>query len=89
MVEPKDAILPVLQRIQEDVAAIRKEQPATKERLVEITDAVMTTQEDVAEIRRDNLRHLGLNTKHHLEFVDFRDELRELKARVTALESRS
>ena len=89
MAEPRDAILPVLNRIQDEIAAVRKEQQAAKERLIAITDVVLTTQDEVAEIRKDNLRHLGLTTRHHLEFEDLLEEEKDLKARVAALEGRS
>ena len=82
-------ILPILNKIQDDMTSVRKEQQAAKERLIAITDAVLTTQEEVAGIRDDNLRHLGLTTRHHLEFEDLLAEVKELKARVSALESRA
>mgnify|MGYP001374606118 CR=1 FL=1 len=89
MAEPKDGILPILNRIQDDIAIVRKEQQAAKERLIAITDAVLNTQDEVSEIRKDNLRHLGLTTKHHMEFEDLLEEVKSLKVRVSALESRS
>ena len=89
MPEPTDMILPILNKIQDDMTSVRKEQQAAKERLIAITDAVLTTQEEVAGIRDDNLRHLGLTTRHHLEFEDLLAEVKELKARVSALESRA
>jgi outer membrane murein-binding lipoprotein Lpp len=86
---PEDAVLPVLKRIQEDVAAIRKEQKAAKERQIELTEAVLETRDTVSEVRKDNMLHLGLTTKHRLEFEELRDEMKTLQARVAALESRS
>jgi len=89
MARPKDAIFPVLQKIQEDVAAIRKEQQAAKIRDIDLTDAVLETRDDVAAMRKEQLQHLGLTTRHRLDFDELREQVAILAARVDALESRS
>jgi|GEM_PF-6316684 len=89
MTSPADAVLPMLQKIQADVAAIRKEQRSAQEREIHLVDATMETRDMVAEMRKDNLLHLGLTTKHRLEFEALRTDMENLMMRVAALESRS
>lgn len=89
MAEPTDAILPVLKSIQDGIAEVRKEQQSAKERLIQITDVVLDVHDDVAEIRKDSLAHLGLTTRHRLDFESLQEELAELKTRISVLESRS
>ena len=73
MADPSDALLPMLKKIQDDLASVRKEQQAAKERDIVITDAVLDTRDDIAAMRKDNLQHLGLTTRHRMDV----DELRE------------
>jgi uncharacterized protein YpuA (DUF1002 family) len=89
MTKPDDAVLPILQKIQEEVAAVRKDQRKHTERLVDLTDAVMETQDVLGEMRKDSLIHLGLTTKHRLDVDHLRDEMKKLKDRVAVLEARS
>ena len=89
MVESTDAILPVLKKIRDSLADIRYEQQLAKERQIEITDAVMEVQDVVSETRQDNLLHLGLTTRHRLDFEALKRELADVKTRIEMLESRS
>ena len=89
MAEPTDAILPILKNIQDSVAAVRKEQLIAKERLVAIADAVHEVQDVVSEIRGDNLAHLGLTTRHRMDFENLQRDMADLKSRIAVLESRS
>lgn len=89
MAEPKDAILPVLQKIQDDVTAIRREQQAAKVRDIELTEAIHTNTDQISSMRKDQLLHLGLTTRHRLDFEELLTQLDDLNARVAALESRS
>jgi DNA gyrase/topoisomerase IV subunit A len=89
MAEPTDAILPVLKNIQDSVLTVRKEQQSAKERLIAITDAVHEVQDVVSEIRGDNLAHLGLTTRHRMDFERLQGDMAELKSRIAVLESRS
>jgi DNA gyrase/topoisomerase IV subunit A len=89
MAEPTDAILPVLKNIQDNILIVRKEQQSAKERLIAITDAVHEVQDVVSEIRGDNLAHLGLTTRHRMDFERLQSDMAELKSRIAVLESRS
>jgi hypothetical protein len=89
MAEPTDAILPILKNIQDRILDVRKEQQSAKERLIVITDAVQEVQDVVTEIRGDNLAHLGLTTKHRMDFENLQRDMAELKSRIAVLESRS
>lgn len=88
MAETPDAVMPVLRKIQDELSAIRKEQQASKERDINMTDAIMDTQSDVAVMRRDSLMHLGLTTKHRLFAEALEDKVEELSTRVSTLEAR-
>jgi DNA gyrase/topoisomerase IV subunit A len=89
MADPTDGILPVLKNIQEIIADVRKEQQAAKERVIQITDVVLDTQDTVSEMRKDNLAHLGLTTRHRMDFENLQKDLADLKSRMSKLESRS
>jgi hypothetical protein len=89
MAEPTDAILPVLRSIQDNISDVRKEQQVAKERMIQITDVVLDTQDIVSEMRKDNLAHLGLTTRHRLDFETLQKDMAELKKRISILESRS
>ena len=88
MAETPDAVMPVLRKIQDELSAIRKEQQASKERDINMTDAIMDTQSDVSVMRRDSLMHLGLTTKHRLVAEALEDRVEDLSARVKTLEAR-
>lgn len=88
MAEIPDAVMPVLRKIQDELSAIRKEQQASKERDVNMTDAIMDTQSEISAMRRDNLMHLGLTTKHRLTAEVLEERVQDLSARVATLEAR-
>lgn len=88
MTETPDAVLPVLRKIQDELAAIRREQQASKERDINMTDAIMDTQSNISVMRRDSLMHLGLTTKHRLVAEAMENRVEDLSARVATLESR-
>jgi polyhydroxyalkanoate synthesis regulator phasin len=89
MADPTDAILPLLKKIQNDLAAVRKEQQFAKERDVTITDAVLDSRNEIAAMRKDNLQHLGLTTRHRMDVDELRERVDVLVERVAALESRT
>jgi hypothetical protein len=88
MAEAPDAVMPVLRKIQDELSAIRKEQQASKERDINMGDAIMDTQSDIAVMRRDSLIHLGLTTKHRLVAEALEERVEDLSARVKMLEAR-
>ncbi len=88
MAETPDAVMPVLLKIQEELSAIRREQHASKERDVNMTDAIIETQTLVASMRRDNLQHLGLTTRHRMSAEALEDKVEILSARISSLEAR-
>ena len=88
MADTPDAIMPVLRKIQDDLSAIRKEQQASKERDIHITDAIMESQSEIAAARKDNLMHLGLTTKYRLAAETLEGKVEDLADRVATLEAR-
>jgi DNA gyrase/topoisomerase IV subunit A len=89
MAEPTDGVLPVLRNIQSSILDVHKEQQSAKERLIQVADAVMDVQDAISEMRKDNLAHLGLTTRHRLDFENLQKDLAEIKRRISVLESRS
>jgi FtsZ-binding cell division protein ZapB len=93
MTEPKDAVLPILQKIQQDVGeGFRKSDVEFKRldaKLNDVAETVTEIQQDISEIRRENLMHLGLTTRHRMAYDDLRVEIDDLKSRLATLESRS
>lgn len=88
MAETSNAVVPVLRKIQDELSAIRKEQQASKERDINIIDAIMETQSDIAGMRKDSLMHMGLTTKHRLTAETLEERVDELALRLTTLEER-
>jgi phage-related minor tail protein len=88
MAETPDAVMPVLRKIQDELSAIRKEQQASKDRDINMTDAIMEAQSEIIAMRKDNLMHLGLTTKHRLAAEALEDKVEDLSARVVTLEAR-
>jgi hypothetical protein len=79
-------VLPILQKIQKDIADFRRSSEAKAN---DMAENIIEMKDDVAQIKRDTLMHLGLTTKYRVEFEELRGEVDDLKARVAALESRS
>ncbi len=89
MAETPDAVMPVLMKIQQELSAIRREQHASKERDIHMTDAIMESQSEILGMRKDHLMHLGLTTKHRLAADDLQQKVENLEHRVETLEARS
>ena len=100
MIESEEAVLPVLKKIQNDVSNGFCETNAKFKRidghlmridtkLNIVVDAVAELQDDVSKIQKDNLIHLNLTTRHHLEFEELWDEVKTLSSRLAVLEARS
>ena len=93
MVEPTDSVLPVLKKIQEDIANGFRETNANFKRvdtkLNIVVEAVAELQQDVVQIRKDSLIHLGLTTRHRMAFEELQGEVKSLRSRITVLEGRS
>jgi ubiquinone biosynthesis protein UbiJ len=92
MADPKDAVLPILQKIQQEVSeGFRKSDTEFKRldaKLNDVAEAVTEIQQDVSEIRRDNLMHLGLTARQRVDFDDLKDDVQALKTRLAALEAK-
>ena len=89
MAEPQDAVLPILQKIQEEISAGRKDTKVLRAKVDDIAENTLEIREDIADLRRDILMHLGLTTKHRSDFENLREEVTNLKTRIAALEARS
>jgi hypothetical protein len=86
MADPDDAVMPVLQRIQKDIADFRKSSEAKAN---DTATAVLAQGEKLDEIESLITYHLGLTTQNIHDIKTFRAEFKDLKARVAALERRS
>lgn len=93
MTEPQDAVLPILVKIQDDIAKgfkrIDNRFNAIEAKVNDIAEGVLDARTDIADTRRDMLMHLGLTTKHRVDFEELREEMADLKSRIAALEARS
>jgi Mg2+ and Co2+ transporter CorA len=89
MADMTDAVLPVLKKIQDELAAVRREQQAAKERDVNMGDVIMTLQSEVLGMRKDSLQHLGLTTRHRMSSEVLEKMVEDLAGRVEALEARN
>jgi polyhydroxyalkanoate synthesis regulator phasin len=89
MVEPQEAVMPLLMKIQQKMSAGRKDTKALQAKVNDIADTALEIREDIADMRRDTLMHLGLTTKHRSDFEALREEVADLKTRIAALEARS
>jgi hypothetical protein len=88
MTETPDVVMPILRKIHHELTAIRREQKSSKERDVNMTDTIIETQTLVASMRKDNLQHLGLTTKHKMAAETLEDKVEDLSARISSLEAR-
>ena len=93
MAEPQDAVMPVLVKIQDDMAKgfkrVDNRLTALEAKVNDIAETTLETREDIAGMRRDLLMRLGLTTKHRSDFEVLREEVADLKTRMAALEARS
>ena len=93
MVEPQDAILPILVKIQDDMAKgferIDSRFSALEAKVNDIAESLLDARTEIADTRRDMLMHLGLTTKHRADFEELREQVADLKTRIAALEARS
>ena len=92
MADPVDSVLPVLVKIQDDIAKgfkrIDNRFGALDAKINDIAESVLDARSEIAETRRDMLMHLGLTTKHRVDFEELREEVADLKSRIAALEAR-
>jgi polyhydroxyalkanoate synthesis regulator phasin len=93
MAEPQDAVMPILVKIQDDIDKGFKRADnrfsALDAKVNDIAENTLEIREDIADLRRDILMHLGLTTKHRSDFENLREEVTNLKTRIAALEARS
>ena len=92
MAEPTDAVLPILQKMQSDIAAGFKKVDgrfaALEAKVNDLSEHVLDIKSDISEIRKDNLVHLDLTAKHRLDFEDLREDMTDVKRRLEMLEGR-
>lgn len=93
MAEPQDAVLPILAKIQDEIAKgfkrIDNRFSALEAKVNDIAESVIDARGEIADVRRDMLMHLGLTTKHRADFEELREDVADLKSRIAALEARS
>lgn len=89
MPEPQDAVLSILKNIQQDISADRQDMKALRAKVNDIAENLIDTRTDIADIRREILMHLGLTTRHRVDFESLLEEVSEIKSRLATLEARS
>ena len=89
MPEPQDAVLSILKNIQQDISADRQDMKALRAKVNDIAENLIDTRTEIADIRREILMHLGLTTRHRVDFESLLEEVSEIKSRLATLEARS
>ena len=87
MVEPTDAIMPILQRIQADIADIRRVQDDHTNRLTEMGEALTQHTRQLNEMNGYMSFSLSIITRHTGENEAVRGELDAIKRRLARLEA--
>ena len=86
MAEMKDAVMPVLKKIQDDLANGFKRVEA---KINDVAENLLELKEDVSTMNRHMSHHMGVTMQHRSDFEDLRAEVADLKTRMAALEQRS
>jgi ribosomal protein L19E len=86
MAETKDAVMPLLKKIQKDIADSRK---SIEAKVNDVAATVLGHSEKLDEIEGLMTYHLGITSQHVHDIKSLRKELKDIKARIAALESRS
>jgi chromosome segregation ATPase len=93
MAEPQDAVLPLLAKIQDEIAKgfkrVDSRFTAIEAKVNDIAESLLDARSEIAGTRRDMLMHLGLTTKHRADFEELREEVADLKSRIAVLEAQS
>jgi outer membrane murein-binding lipoprotein Lpp len=89
MAEPKDAVMPVLRKIQDELAAIRKDNKAMRSRVDGISDAIGDLNDKFDDLDVRMTYHLGLTSQHKHDFKTINAKIKSLASRVSTLESKS
>jgi hypothetical protein len=86
MSEIKDMVVPMLQKLQQDMATNFKWIDA---KVTSISETVLETKEEVEAVKGYITYQMGLTSQHQTLIDAMRKEMADLKRRVSALESRS
>ena len=81
MPEPIDAIMPILQRIQADISAIRG-------RLDDMSDHLLANTSKLEAIEGYMTYHMGLTTRQGSDIEQIQAEIKAIQARMTGPETR-
>ena len=87
MVEPTDVIMPILQRIQADIAEIRRVQDNHTRRLAEVGEVQSQHTRQLSEMNGYMSFSLSIITRHTGENEAARGELDAIKRRLARLEA--
>jgi uncharacterized alpha-E superfamily protein len=82
MAEPIDAILPILQRIQADLADLKRDHTAHREETSQNTETLEA-------IQRYFVYQLGMTTKNEADIETIQTQIKTMEERIAALEARS
>lgn len=92
MAEPEDAVLPILRKIQDDIASSRRSVEARitglEAKINDVAETVLETLGEISELNRRMTYHMGVTMKHDHRFATIEDEVKALRSRVEVLEER-
>ncbi len=88
MPEPTDAILPILQRIQPDLADLKRDVADLKRETAEVHAVLDDHTRRLSEMNGFLSFSLNVTTRHSTEIDVLRDDISALKRRVATLENR-
>lgn len=83
MAEPQDAVIPILRNIQERISAFEKRTGAN---FTEIKEHVLDQGEKLEAVQGLMHYHLGITTEQQHQIATIQKQIKELQARVAALE---
>jgi polyhydroxyalkanoate synthesis regulator phasin len=86
VVEPQDAIFPVLQKIQREQSELRK---YIEGRLDEISEVLGDHGDRLRKIEANTAFHRGMTLQHQFELDTLRRDVDALKSRVAVLEEKT
>ncbi len=86
MAEPTDAILPILQKIQDNISDMRKENVALRSKVDDVSDNVLSAVDKLEAFEGYMTYHMGLTMRHRADVEELQTQLAQAKERITTLE---
>lgn len=86
MPEPQDAVLPILKSIRKDISDFRRNADS---KFADLAEKLIAQGEKLDTIEGHVTYHMGVTLQHRHEIESLEADIKDLKARVAALEGRS